>query len=113
MNGIYVNIPICVSYTTETSPREIVFDVFKNSHFIEAIRDLETQLLTKYSSAKKITKAFNYGLHRIFSRGKLRVFWQNRDETGTPSYIIKISGVWETASAIGVTYKFIETRALT
>jgi hypothetical protein len=108
MNGIYVDVPICTFAGTEA-----VFDPAKNAPFVRAVHELERALLLKYASSHHTPKNLVYGLHRAFMRGRVKVYmdpWRVGAVWTARGCVLKISGVWETDSSVGVTYKFMETR---
>jgi len=86
LNGIYFNINI--------------YKNNNNDNILFAIEELEKQILSLYNNNKihnyKIKNQLSYLITKLNSSNK-NIF----------SYILKISGIWETNSIIGVTYKFL------
>lgn len=85
LNGIYVKIDICKDENT--------------IGLIDNIDKLEKSILNHYNCDKiqsnKLKEQFKYHITRI----------NNKDTIY--SYLLKISGIWETDNIIGLTYKFI------
>ncbi len=81
----------------------IKFDIYKNNNItiIDNIDNLEKIILNMYNPTKthnyKIIDQLNYLITKLNSSNNKNTF----------SYILKISGIWETSSLIGLTYKFI------
>ena len=74
----------------------------ENTINIKFIENLEKNILNKYNSNKthsnKIKEQFFYIINKINN---------NTNNYSDVSYILKISGIWETQSLIGLTFKFI------
>ena len=85
LNGIYIKINIYKN---------------NNTNIINTIDKLEKYILTLYNNIK----ICNYKIkdQLIYLITKL-----NTSNKNMFSYILKISGIWETHSSIGLTYKFI------
>ena len=85
LNGIYVKV-----------------DINKNNNniIINSLDTLEKYILTNFNNNKlhnyKIKEQINYLIAKL-----------NNSNKNTFSYMLKISGIWETDSLIGLTYKFI------
>ena len=77
-----------------------------NLKMISLIEQLEKYILTVYNSNKiKVYKIIDQ-LHYIISKSPT-------DKRRNPlSLILKISGIWETNTQIGITYKFIDINRL-
>ncbi len=87
LNGIYIKI-----------------DVYKDNNNIELldqVDNLEKTILNQYTIDKlqnhKLRDQLNYHISKINNNTKNIIY----------SYLLKISGIWETDTVIGLTYKFI------
>ncbi len=87
LNGIYIKI-----------------DVYKDNNNIELldqVDNLEKTILNQYTIDKlqnhKLRDQLNYHISKINNNTKNILY----------SYLLKISGIWETDTVIGLTYKFI------
>jgi len=71
-----------------------------NVNFLKQIDNIEKNILNNYNNNKhhncKIIDQINYIINKSNNNHK------------NYNYILKISGIWETNSMIGVTYKFID-----
>lgn len=104
LNGIYLlvnfNDMSCEKYYNKY---KCSFNVNNHRELIESIRLLEEMLLIKYKSNKipstKIYDQIKYGYIKTFN-----------DIGNNPhtTFILKISGIWETPTHYGITYKFIK-----
>lgn len=85
-----------------------------NVQLIEQISLLEKQILDYYKEYMNISKTSLYTLHTQLISGSTKFYCDNHDHSSATTknkhnyYIIKISGIWESATTIGITYKFIE-----
>jgi len=126
LNGIYFTFPIIKSQTiVETFPmnrqgRQILYKsgqkklIFQpnhpnNKYLIQQIAVFEKQLLHFYVESSFSEKNPVYSLQNQLINGFVKVFYDNvKDVKENANYYVKISGIWETAKNIGITYKFIE-----
>ena len=98
LTGIYIKIIINkeVNHITTSSSTENQI----NNNIIIFIENLEKDILNKYNFDKiksyKIKDQVIYLINKLISTNVL-----------TSQYILKISGIWETQTIIGLTYKFI------
>lgn len=110
---------------------DIDMNIAHNASFMSAIYNIETEILSYFKNITGINKNINYSLRNQMMTGSLNVSSSpisspasscidgmvpakcNNSETCEPEqdkYVLKISGIWETATAIGITYKFIRVR---
>ena len=96
LNGIYLKLNI----NRDTTKK--MLKINENTINIKFIENLEKNILNKYNSNKthsnKIKEQFFYIINKINN---------NTNNYSDVSYILKISGIWETQSLIGLTFKFI------
>jgi hypothetical protein len=76
-----------------------------NTHIdiIEQLKNIETQLLIKSEIRNKIPQ---YKINEQLKNGIIKIFYELENKPNT-SFILKISGIWETQYNYGLTYKFI------
>ena len=93
LNGIYIKINII---------KESHHNVSSNSKIITFLEELEKYILNMYNDNKlysyKIKEQITYLIHKLTGNTHNNII-----------YILKISGIWETQTTIGLTYKFIPT----
>jgi hypothetical protein len=102
MNGVYLliqlNDVVCEKYYNKY---KCIFNIMKHKELIEKIKTIEETILKKYNIKKipflKIYEQIRYGFIKIFN------------DIGNQSQynlVLKISGIWETETNYGLTYKF-------
>lgn len=103
LNGIYllikINNIICEKYYTKY---KCFFDTLENKQIINEIKNIEELILKKY----KNNKIPQYKIYEQLQQGSFKLF--NIIEEKKSSFILKISGIWETQHNYGLTYKFIK-----
>lgn len=86
LNGLYIKISL--------------YYKSQNLEIMNYIHNLEKYILTTYNNVK----IHNYKLREQL---KFLISKLNNSNKNIFNYILKISGIWETDSIIGVTYKFL------
>jgi hypothetical protein len=113
MNGLYLHLPISVEKKRTANNEVFIRYITNTTTNINVVRDLkllEKALLTHYQEYTKRYKQIEYILDRQLTTNQIRVYHDNNSSKSmkTTSYVIKISGIWETDSKIGMTYKIME-----
>jgi hypothetical protein len=105
LNGIYLivtfNDILCEKYY---SKYRCCFNVNTHIDIINSIKIIEEEILKKYDSSNKIPQ---YKISEQLRNGNLKIFTDIGNKTSC-SFILKISGIWETEDKYGLTYKFIK-----
>ena len=83
------------------------FDNNDNDEVVKKLINLEMEILKRVAIdgkkyACKIREQLEAGTIKLFAN-------QNDNQVGN-SYILKVSGIWETADEIGITFKFIDSQ---
>ncbi len=105
LNGIYLQLQFnevtCEKYYHKY---KCIFNINNNKEMIEQLKMIEEQLLQKYKP--EINKVPSYKIYEQVKCGFIKLF---SDVGNQPvcHFILKISGIWETQSCYGLTYKFI------
>lgn len=114
MNGIYLYIPI----------KHFSFDIRDNKHYIKfnyekennlsEILSFESNILDYYNNINNINKTKNLLLAKQVHSGYMK-FYKNNININEKNifFTLKISGIWENKSNIGLTYKLLLTRNIT
>ena len=100
LNGIYIKIIINKEFNLKN-----LIEPYTNSTnlaLITVIQNLENDILNKYNSKKIQNNKLKDQL--LYLINKLTNITPNKINT---TYILKISGIWETHALIGLTFKFI------
>ena len=105
LNGIYLLINlhdiICEKYY---SKYKCSFNTLIHKDLVDNIKIIEEEILKKY----KTNKSPSYKINEQLRSGFIKIF----NDVGSRqncSFILKISGIWETQNNYGLTYKFIKT----
>jgi hypothetical protein len=105
MTGIAVHYPLLSS----TRNQYLMLD-FTNSHVqkcVESMCKLEEDILGIYLHSYGINKPASYGLRTNLFMGSAKIH-QEESSVANVSFVLKISGVWESASTVGITYKILQ-----
>ena len=110
INGVYVLAPFLVSNINDGfyNNNLIYFNPLQNAALIKEIGRLEHNVLSYYKKVRSIDKINGSPLMSQLHNGNVKVYRETAHIHGS-KYFLKISGVWENTSEIGITYKFIET----
>ena len=104
LNGVYLLINLydicCEKYYNKYKCN---FNISNHKDIIENIKLIEEEILKKYKSNKTPT----FKIYEQIKSGYIKIF---SDIGNKPqcSFILKISGIWETQQNFGLTYKFIK-----
>jgi hypothetical protein len=114
MNGLYLYLPITVEKKRTANNEVFIRYITNTTPNMMIVRDLklmEKALLSHYQAYTKRSKQIEYILDRQLSTNQIRVYHDNNNNnklTKNNSYVIKISGIWETDCKVGMTYKIME-----
>jgi Zn-dependent M16 (insulinase) family peptidase len=104
LNGIYLFINL-QDITCEKfySKYKCNFNISVHKEIIDKLKQIEEQLLKKYNT----NKMASYKIYEQLKSGFIKIFTDvgNRSQC---SFILKISGIWETQYNYGLTYKFLK-----
>lgn len=104
-NGIYLAITLThTNIEKYFNKYKCTFDINQYKKLISDIKDIEESILMKINIKDKIP---NYKIYEQLKTGSLKIFADNIDNNNN-TYLLKISGIWETDINYGVTYKFIK-----
>lgn len=107
LNSIYFDFAVKYNIVKNNSNKMIIkVNVNDNRDIFSKISFIENNILQYYSTLNNISKKPVLLLKENLLSGFLKVYKQN-NLTNAKIYF-KISGVWETSSEIGITYKFID-----
>ena len=109
MNGIYLYLPISDIITEKYYNKyKCMFNINNYKDIIESIKNIEEMLLTKIVIKNKIAQ---YKIYDQLRNGYIKIFSDNIGKiTHNNLFLLKISGIWETDTHYGVTYKFSKLR---
>jgi hypothetical protein len=105
LNGIYLlvtlNDVICEKYYTKY---RCIFNASQHKDTIDNLKIIEEDLLKKSEIVNKIPQ---FKIYEQIKNGNIKIFSDVGNKT-VNSFILKISGIWETQFNYGLTYKFIK-----
>jgi hypothetical protein len=113
LNGIYILCPFVTQHHTNKTTITIDYTNPEYRDFLLKIRDFEIQTLKYYKQMFECEKHIRTILTTQMENGWLRYYTDKSPNNGYPKpnktkYILKISGIWETATEIGITYKVLQ-----
>ena len=105
LNGIYIIITLnnitCEKYF---SKYRCFFNMLSHKDLLDKLQIIEENILNKYRTVDKIPQ---YKIYEQIKNGNIKIF-NDVGNKSICSFILKISGIWETQSNYGLTYKFIK-----
>jgi hypothetical protein len=105
LNGIYLLINIhditCEKYYMKY---KCTFNVFNHKDMIDNLKVIEEDILKKYEIKDKVAQ---FKIYEQLKNGNIKFFSEISNKSSA-SFILKISGIWETHTSYGLTYKFIK-----
>jgi hypothetical protein len=104
LNGIYLLINL-QDITCEKfySKYKCNFNISNHKDIIDNLKIIEENLLKKY----KTNKMPSYKIYEQIKSGYIKIFTDVGIKAHS-SFILKISGIWETQTNFGLTYKFLK-----
>ena len=105
LNGIYLLLKINNMHIEKYYNKyRYIFDIHSHLDIIEKVREIENNILNKVGSDKmpqhKIVEQLQNGHVKIIA---------DKIEKGN-NLLLKISGIWETETEYGITYKFMSVK---
>ena len=105
MNGIFLNLPLLQYDIRNFNGKNIVyFDINKNMDIISKFSKLENDIIHFYIKNKPSNKKIIYTFENQLKNGMMKFYTSSFSKK---KFYVKISGIWETTTDIGITYKLI------
>ena len=108
LNGIYLIFSInSMNVEKYYNKYKITFDKQANNDIIEQIRIIEENIIKKICIKNKTPQ---FKIYEQLKNGNIKIFFEHKDDiiTMNNTFLLKISGIWETQTSYGLTYKFIK-----
>jgi hypothetical protein len=106
MNGIYLYINLNdISIEKFYNKYKCNFNINLNTELINNLKVIEENVLKKIIINNKIPQ---FKIYEQIKNGHIKVFCENNNIKISNQFILKISGIWETVTNYGLTYKFIK-----
>ena len=103
INGIFIKINLKIeSIDAYYNKYRCVYQENLNREVINYIKNLETMILHNYKSSKKPA----YKIKEQLDTMSIKIFTETNVRKVPTEFILKISGLWETTTEYGITYKF-------
>ena len=103
LNGIYIHL-LFNDLTIEKhyNKYKCIFNTNNYKKIITDIKTIEENILTKINI---INKTPQFKIYEQLNNGNIKIFCDSVPKNNS-SFILKISGIWETSDQYGLTYKF-------
>jgi len=105
LNGIYLLVNLnditCEKYYNKYKCN---FNISNHKEIIDKLKIIEEEILKKYKS----NKTPSHKIYEQLKAGHIKLF-NDVGNLSSCSFILKISGIWETQTNYGLTYKFVKT----
>lgn len=111
MNGIYLDFPIEIQNSPITyTNRNVHFYPYgqKNLICIKQFSIIEEMIIDYYKKFYNINKRVNLALTNQLYSGFFKLYRDINDFKPISQFVLKISGIWENKTEIGITYKIME-----
>ena len=106
LNGITLLIPLNDIYIEKYYNKyKCSFNVNTHRELIENIKSIEEKLLKDVNIKNKIPQ---FKVADQLKNGNIKIFLENIQKITNNLFMLKISGIWETATQYGITYKFLK-----
>ena len=106
LNGITLLIPLNDIYIEKYYNKyKCSFNVNTHRELIENIKSIEEKLLKDVNIKNKIPQ---FKVADQLKNGNIKIFLENIEKITNNLFMLKISGIWETATQYGITYKFLK-----
>lgn len=111
LNGIYLHLSFNdIIIEKYYNKYKCLFNVSNHKDLIESIRIIEENILKKVNIKNKNPQ---YKIYEQLINGNIKIFFDNKNKfinncenSNLNHFLLKISGIWETDTSYGVTYKF-------
>jgi hypothetical protein len=114
-NGIFLDFIIKFPEKKIFNSKQYLFFNPENEDIIHTFERIEKSILELFIQINMdknpdiINKNISQGIYKQLKNGIIKYYQYTNIASGdTPKYYIKISGIWETATQIGLTYKLIQ-----
>jgi len=110
-NGIYLEINLNETYFEKYYNKyKCIYNIniYYNKELIEKIKNIEENILKKIIRPNKIP---NFKIYDHIKNGNIKIFCDVIPKNNS-ILILKISGIWETSTNYGLTYKFMNFQSM-
>lgn len=93
--------------TNNNNKTKYFFNVNTNRSLVDKLISIEQHIMNKSKMSKE--KLPKYYIAEQLQTGSIKIYNSKPDKPNNNSFILKISGFWETDNRYGLTYKFISS----
>jgi hypothetical protein len=105
LNGIYLLLKINNIHVEKYYNKfKYIFDIHAHTEIIEKVRQIEFDILNKMDLNKKP----QYKIYEQLQNGNVKIIADKMEKCN--NLLLKISGIWETETEYGITYKFMNAK---
>tara|TARA_Y100000996_G_scaffold250726_1_gene197234 strand:+ start:188 stop:640 length:453 start_codon:yes stop_codon:yes gene_type:complete len=106
LNGIFIEFSLRNVYFEQYFAKyKCTFNSNENNDVVSKVSSIEQQILNK---CPIYNKSPQLRIGEQLRTGSIKLFTNISDTTSYHKFILKISGIWETSSEYGITFKFID-----
>jgi len=114
LNSVYLSMPLEIQSIERNGNKYIArlcLDSSHNNVFIQELSKIENRIIEYYKQTHPNNGSKNsvVSIYKQLMSGTIKLYSVKKDgQAISPQFILKISGIWESQSDIGLTYKIIE-----
>ena len=106
LNGITLLIPLNdILIEKYYNKYKCSFNINTHRDLIENVKTIEEKLLKAVNIKNKIPQ---FKVSEQLKNGNIKIFLENVEKIDNNLFMLKISGIWETPTQYGITYKFLK-----
>ena len=106
LNGITLLIPLNdILIEKYYNKYKCSFNINTHRDLIENVKTIEEKLLKAVNIKNKIPQ---FKVSEQLKNGNIKIFLENVEKIDNNLFMLKISGIWETTTQYGITYKFLK-----
>ena len=114
LNSVYLSMPLEIQSIERSGNKhsaKLFVDSSQNNVFIQELSKIEHRIIEYYKQThpNKGGKNSVVSIYKQLMSGSIKLYNARKDwQVILPQFILKISGIWESQTDIGLTYKIIE-----
>lgn len=108
-NGIYIHTPLVSRNNYKTNNKTIFYISSSdpiNIHIVNNLCRIESRIIDAYKEHSCNKKIPVYSLKEQLNQLCFKTFHETNMQEENQTYILRISGIWENSTSMGITYRF-------
>jgi hypothetical protein len=108
-NGIYIHTPLISRNNYKTNNKTTFYISSSDSvniHIVNNLCRIESRIIDAYGQHSCSRKSPIYSLKEQLNQLCFKTFHEMNMQEGNQTYILRISGIWENETSVGITYRF-------